>query len=506
MGTGCQVDSFLDPSKSGYWEHQPTTMPILAKIDVIERNAPLADQYDTPGPQDLLPNSLETKLGPGDLVRVEVYELVRPREMWSQLLRVDQAGRIRVPEVGDMVVAGMTTSQLEDSIKDRIQSYVLNPTVNVSTEDTRAFQYTIYGLEGSGRQSNGLYNISRPDFRLLDAVAAAGGIPRSTKYIYVIRHAKLDSSLTPSFGDTTPANSTTPTNTNTTAPIDVEDLINQLGGETPSTKPEVDVFPGMLGDDPVIDIDELEPVRVSDQPPSRQEIRDRAGSSSSRQPSTSSTYIYDPQTDRWIRSEGPAPSPQATTGPSQPMKAAWSNAEQPATSTGSSYSNDMYQTRIIEIPYEELANGDPRLNIVIRPGDYIHVSQVESGVVYIEGEVNRPGVYTLPPNDRITLSRLVAAAGGLGSLAIPERVDLIRIVGEDREATITLDLGAIRNRTEPDVYLKPNDHVIIGTNFWALPLAVIRNGFRATYGFGFLLDRNFGNDVFGAPPTNQFGQ
>jgi len=27
-----------------------------------------------------------------------------------------------------------------------------------------------------------------------------------------------------------------------------------------------------------------------------------------------------------------------------------------------------------------------------------------------------------------------------------------------------------------------------------------------TYGFGFLLDRNFGNDVFGAPPTNQFGQ
>ena len=35
------------------------------------------------------------------------------------------------------------------------------------------------------------------------------------------------------------------------------------------------------------------------------------------------------------------------------------------------------------------------------------------------------------------------------------------------------------------------------------PLAVFRNGLRITYGFGFLLDRNFGNDVFGAPPINR---
>ena len=47
-----------------------------------------------------------------------------------------------------------------------------------------------------------------------------------------------------------------------------------------------------------------------------------------------------------------------------------------------------------------------------------------------------------------------------------------------------------------------DDHIIIGTSWVATPLAIIRNGFRATYGFGFLLDRNFGNDVFGAPPTN----
>ena len=63
-----------------------------------------------------------------------------------------------------------------------------------------------------------------------------------------------------------------------------------------------------------------------------------------------------------------------------------------------------------------------------------------------------------------------------------------------------MNLAAIRNRTQPDVVIKPNDHIIIGTSWYATPLAIFRNGFRLTSGFGFLLDRNFGNDVFGAPP------
>ena len=97
----------------------------------------------------------------------------------------------------------------------------------------------------------------------------------------------------------------------------------------------------------------------------------------------------------------------------------------------------------------------------------------------------------------------VAAAGGLGQLAIPERVDLTRVVGDNKEATVRLNLAAIRARTEPDLVLKSDDHIIIGTNWIATPLAIIRNGFRATYGFGFLLDRNFGNDVFGPPPEDR---
>ncbi|MEL6795665.1 MAG: hypothetical protein AAFO89_02470, partial [Planctomycetota bacterium] len=103
---------------------------------------------------------------------------------------------------------------------------------------------------------------------------------------------------------------------------------------------------------------------------------------------------------------------------------------------------------------------------------------------------------------QLTLSRLITSAGGLGGIAIPERVDLTRMIGTDRQATIRLDLRKIAEGTHPDIFLKPNDHINIGTNFWAFPLAVVRGGLRVSYGFGLLADRNFGNDIFGAPPRN----
>jgi polysaccharide biosynthesis/export protein len=504
---GCKFDNFVDPSKQGYFEHQPTTLPILTKIDVIEPNAAVTAEYTSPTPEDLLPNTLVHTFGPGDFIRIEVYELLVPRQMWTDTVRVDPSGQIRLPQIGNLDVLGMTSQEVEDAISDRIRSYVLNPTVGVTPEESRAFQYTLYGLEGGSRQSTGVYNLVRPDFRLLEALAVAGGVPRTTRYIYIIRHILLDKSLEV---PRTPTPNLTPTTAPTTG-VDVEDLIDQLneGEQTPPP-----VFPTMLADDPAIDVDDLEPVRISDKPFDRQNIR----KAPTAQPASdgAASYIYDPQQDRWIRTEtrsavpgapaptaAPALAPAPATGdPAAPVDVDFANAEAP----GQPDAGSPYVTRIIRIPYDRLANGDPKMNIVVRPGDYIQVEQPQVGVVYIEGEVARPGVYQLPFNDRLTLSRLIAAAGGFGPIAIPERVDLIRIVGPDREAAITFDVAAIRHRTEPDIYLKPNDHIIVGTNFWALPLAVIRNGFRATYGWGFLLDRNFGNDVFGAPPTNQFGQ
>ncbi|MBU6209069.1 MAG: hypothetical protein KGR22_04080 [Planctomycetes bacterium] len=237
----------------------------------------------------------------------------------------------------------------------------------------------------------------------------------------------------------------------------------------------------------------------------------------------STSYVFDAKLDKWVPAKeaaaAPAQDSSSTTADSAPgtaqaaaplmdedlipkgirEKYSVADIQRIAKRDIEDGTLDGRVTRLLEIDYRDLIAGRSILNVIVRPDDFINVVPPPTGVVYIDGEISRPGPYDLPATGQLTLSRLVAAAGGLGPLAIPERVDLVRRVG-DREATIRVNLAAIRERAEPDIALKSDDHVIIGTNFFAQPLAVIRNGFRMTYGFGFLIDRNWGTDIFGPPP------
>ena len=106
------------------------------------------------------------------------------------------------------------------------------------------------------------------------------------------------------------------------------------------------------------------------------------------------------------------------------------------------------------------------------------------------GNIGRPGVYSLTGR-KITLKMAVAAAGNLGALAIPRRCELIRRVGPNQEATVQVNLQKIFDGDQPDIFLKPNDVLNVGTDMVAPFLAVTRNAYRASYGWGFVFDRNF---------------
>jgi hypothetical protein len=148
------------------------------------------------------------------------------------------------------------------------------------------------------------------------------------------------------------------------------------------------------------------------------------------------------------------------------------------------------QQRVIRIPVEPLRAGVSKYNIVVRAGDIVNVVAPEVGEYYIMGQVNRPGVFSLTGR-KITLKQAVAAAGNLGPLAIPRRCDLVRRIGPDQEAIVAVDLQKIFDGEKPDIYLKPNDLVNVGTDVVAPFLAVTRNAYRASYGWGFVYDRNF---------------
>ena len=54
-----------------------------------------------------------------------------------------------------------------------------------------------------------------------------------------------------------------------------------------------------------------------------------------------------------------------------------------------------------------------------------------------------------------------------------------------------VDLDKIASGEQPDFFIKPNDLINVGTHPTSRWRAVLRNAFRATYGFGFVYDRNF---------------
>jgi polysaccharide export outer membrane protein len=480
FGFGCEVDSFLDPSKTGYFEHTPTSMPILSRIDIIERETGYKPDTTYPTPEDLVPNELQYRLAPGDVVTVEIYELVKANETDRSVRVIDQSGVIRLPTLGDVQAAGLTVQELQEEIISRLKDLIGDPLVTVVLEDGRSFQFTIYGAVSG----TGIYSLTRPDFRVMDAMSIAGGTASTTQRLLVIREVALDESVNPSYLRDSDSNSTSKTS-DTDGTVDVSDidaLINKLD-EDPAPSP------GARGamDDPPVDVD-------SDDSMPKEKSQAMLKKSAS---ALKSKFVFDEETQEWVRSSG---------GSDVASKGTSSQSGTSSKDNSGSADESPFATRIIEIDYQALARGDSNLNIVIRPGDRIFVDTPDVGVVYVDGDVTRPGVYQLPVAGKLTLSRLIAAAGGLNPLAIPERVDLIRKIAPDRESALRINLAAIRNRAEPDIYMRQDDHVIIGTNFWAAPLAVVRNGFRMTYGFGFLLDRNFGNDVFGPPPVNVVGR
>jgi protein involved in polysaccharide export with SLBB domain len=162
-------------------------------------------------------------------------------------------------------------------------------------------------------------------------------------------------------------------------------------------------------------------------------------------------------------------------------------------------------TRLIRVPADKLLSGDPRYNIVIKPGDSIFVPVDIIGEFSITGNVNRTGYIPLTGRP-MTLKQAIAAAGGLGPLAWPKRCEVIRRIGRTKEEIVMVDLDKIASGEQPDFFIKPHDLINVGTHATARWRAILRNAFRATYGFGFVYDRNFADRDFGTsrPVPNWF--
>ncbi len=108
------------------------------------------------------------------------------------------------------------------------------------------------------------------------------------------------------------------------------------------------------------------------------------------------------------------------------------------------------------VKIQDLKAGKPEANPVIRPGDYIVVTEAEP--VYITGSVVSPqGVYM---RDQLTLSLALAMVGGVRKEAKTNDVRIYRQKpGSKEQETIKVDLAAIKKNQAPDILLQPYDVV-----------------------------------------------
>lgn len=103
---------------------------------------------------------------------------------------------------------------------------------------------------------------------------------------------------------------------------------------------------------------------------------------------------------------------------------------------------------------------DPTLSAVVRPGDIVKVPR--AGIVYVVGEVKKPGGFVLQNNENISVLQALALAEGLTHTSAISQARIIRtdpFTGVRTE--IPTNLARIFSGKAPDAILQPKDIVFV---------------------------------------------
>ena len=93
--------------------------------------------------------------------------------------------------------------------------------------------------------------------------------------------------------------------------------------------------------------------------------------------------------------------------------------------------------------------------VMVYPGDTILVARAP--MIYVMGDVNRPGAYAITTNDaHLTVLQVIAFAGSASKTAAQSKVRLIRTT-EHGQVELPVQLDAIQKGKRPDIALQPND-------------------------------------------------
>lgn len=120
-------------------------------------------------------------IGVGDSVSVRVYE----QPELSVTLKIRSDGRVAMPLVGDLVIAGKHPSELSRELELKLKQFIVSPRVTVNVEQSQPITVSTIGEI----KTVGSLTVERPA-RLIQVLAQAGGLTEfaDDSRIFVLRH------------------------------------------------------------------------------------------------------------------------------------------------------------------------------------------------------------------------------------------------------------------------------------------------------------------------------
>ncbi len=105
--------------------------------------------------------------------------------------------------------------------------------------------------------------------------------------------------------------------------------------------------------------------------------------------------------------------------------------------------------------------GDPKLNVVLEPGDVINVPVDKLVPIYVFGQVRNPGALQVKRSSLPTLTQAIAQAGGFTDRANRKRVQIRRKDASGKELEINVNVRNILRGKVKDVPLQVNDTIYV---------------------------------------------
>jgi polysaccharide biosynthesis/export protein len=105
-----------------------------------------------------------------------------------------------------------------------------------------------------------------------------------------------------------------------------------------------------------------------------------------------------------------------------------------------------------------MASRDSTMNVAVHPGDVVKVGR--QGVIYVVGDVQKPGAFAIQGGRRTALHAL-ALSEGLTPTSAPKKAAILRTNAQGERDVVAVDLDSLMKGKSPDVVLQPEDVLFV---------------------------------------------